>query len=174
MTIAASTVTLGSGITLSYAAQGDESGPVVVMLPGPTDSWRSYEPVLEQLPPSVRAIAVSPRGHGDSDKPAIGYRVEDFAADVVPLLDGLGIEQAVVAGHSGSCLAARRVAIDHPERVAGLVLEASPTTHSACWPPLGFDWPPMGSSRWPPIRARVSKVGTPTIRGSCTSRLRYR
>jgi non-heme chloroperoxidase len=128
MTLAASTVTLGSGFTLSYAAQGDESGPVVVMLPGPTDSWRSYEPVLEQLPPSVRAIAVSPRGHGDSDKPAIGYRVEDFAADVVPLLDGLGIERAVVAGHSGSCLAARRVAIDHPERVAGLVLEASPTT----------------------------------------------
>jgi non-heme chloroperoxidase len=128
MTLAASTVTLGSGITLSYAAQGDESGPVVVMLPGPTDSWRSYEPVLEQLPPSVRAIAVSPRGHGDSDEPAIGYRVEEFAADVVPLLDGLGIEQAVVAGHSGSCLAARRVAIDHPERVAGLALEASPTT----------------------------------------------
>ncbi|MGH9225232.1 MAG: alpha/beta fold hydrolase [Acidimicrobiales bacterium] len=46
----------------------------------------------------------------------------------MPLLDGLGIEQAVVAGHSGSCLVARRVALDHPERVAGLVLEASPTT----------------------------------------------
>jgi pimeloyl-ACP methyl ester carboxylesterase len=34
----------------------------------------------------------------------------------------------VIAGHSGSCLVARRVAIDHDERVAGLVLEASPTT----------------------------------------------
>jgi non-heme chloroperoxidase len=54
--------------------------------------------------------------------------VEDFAADVVPLLDGLGIERAVLAGHSGSCLVARRVAIDQPDRVAGLVLEASPTT----------------------------------------------
>src|SRR6185295_13822130 len=31
-------------------------------------------------------------------------------------------------GHSGSCLVARRVAIDHPDRVGGLVLEASPTT----------------------------------------------
>ncbi len=128
MMSAVPTVTLGSGITLSYGAQGDELGPVVVFLPGPTDSWRSYEPVLEQLPPSIRVIAVSQRGHGDSDKPATGYRVEDFAADVVPLLDALGIEQAVVAGHSGSCLVARRVAVDHPERVAGLVLEASPTT----------------------------------------------
>lgn len=45
-----------------------------------------------------------------------------------PLLDALNIEHAVLAGHSGSCLIVRRVAIDHPERVAGLVLEASPTT----------------------------------------------
>lgn len=124
----ASKVILQSGITLSYASRGDPSGPVLVLLPGPTDSWRSYESVLAQLPPSLRVIAVSQRGHGDSDKPAVGYRVEDFAADVVPFLDALGIERAAVAGHSGSCLVARRVAIDYPDRVAGLVLEASPTT----------------------------------------------
>lgn len=34
----------------------------------------------------------------------------------------------MLAGHSGSCLVARRVALDHPERVAGLVLEASLTS----------------------------------------------
>lgn len=122
------TVTLGTGITLSYAAIGDASGPAVVLLPGPTDSWRSYELVLDQLPSSVRAVAVSQRGHGDSDKPLNGYRVEDFAADVPPLLDAIGIDRAVLAGHSGSCLVVRRVAIDHPERVAGMVLEASPTS----------------------------------------------
>ena len=33
-----------------------------------------------------------------------------------------------MAGHSGSCLVARRVTLDRPELVAGLVLEASPTT----------------------------------------------
>lgn len=128
MSSVASTVTLGNGLTLSYATQGDASGPVLVLLPGPTDSWRSYEPVLAQLPPSVRAIAVSQRGHGDSDKPGAGYRVEDLADDVVPFLDSLGVTRAVLIGHSGSCLVARRVAIDHPDRVAGLVLEASPTT----------------------------------------------
>ena len=125
---ATSTVTLGNGTTLSYATQGAGPGPVLVLLPGPTDSWRSYEPVLARLPPSIRVIAVSQRGHGDSDKPAAGYRVEDFAIDAVSLLDGLDLERAVVAGHSGSCLVARRMAIDHPARVAGLVLEASPTT----------------------------------------------
>jgi non-heme chloroperoxidase len=128
MTLAASTVTVASGIRLSYASTGPDSGPVAVLLPGPTDSWRSYSPVLDLFASSIRAIAVSQRGHGHSDKPASGYRVEDFAADVLLLLDELGVERAVLAGHSGSCLVARRVAIDHPERVAGLVLEGSPTT----------------------------------------------
>ena len=123
-----SNVALATGLTLSYAELGDRSRPAVVMIPGPTDSWRSYEHVLPLLLPSVRAIAVSPRGHGDSDKPSGGYAVEDLAADVVPFLDALGIERAVLAGHSGSCPVVRRVAIDHPERVAALVLEASPTT----------------------------------------------
>ena len=124
----AESVTLASGLRLSFAEHGESSPVTVVLWPGPTDSWRSYAPVLDRLPPEVRAIAVSPRGHGDSDKPVAGYRIEDFADDALELLDALGIERAVLAGHSGSCLVARRVALDHPERVAGLVLEASPTT----------------------------------------------
>jgi non-heme chloroperoxidase len=122
------TVALKSGLTLSYTAQGLPTGPAVVMLPGPTDSWWSYRPALDRLPSSVRAVAVSLRGHGDSDKPAAGYRVQDFAGDVVPLLDALGIERAVLVGHSASALVARRAALDSPERVSGLVLEASPLT----------------------------------------------
>jgi len=121
-------VTLASGLTLSYADQGVGPDPAVVLLPGPTDSWRSYEPVLELLPGDVRAVAASLRGHGDSDKPATGYAVQDFAADIDQLLDELRIERAVLAGHSGSCLVARRFALDHPGRVAGLLLEASPAT----------------------------------------------
>jgi pimeloyl-ACP methyl ester carboxylesterase len=121
-------VTLPSGVTLSYAESGAASAPTVVLLPGPTDSWRSYELVLDRLPASIHAIAVSQRGHGDSDKPVSGYGVKDFTADVVTALDALGLDRVFLAGHSGSCLVARRVAIDHPERVVGLVLEASPTT----------------------------------------------
>jgi non-heme chloroperoxidase len=123
-----SKVALSSGLTVSYASIGGHSGPALLMLPGPTDSWRSYAAVLAELPSSTRSIAVSQRGHGDTDKPPAGYRVQDFAHDVPLLLDALDIDRAVIAGHSGSCLVARRVAIDHPQRVAGLVLEASPTT----------------------------------------------
>jgi pimeloyl-ACP methyl ester carboxylesterase len=128
MPVEDSRVSLTSSLTLSFHEQGARSGPALVLLPGPTDSWRSYGPVLARLPTSVRTIAVSPRGHGDSDKPGAGYEVADLAADVSDVLDAFDIERALLVGHSGSCLVARRVAIDHAERVAGLVLESSPST----------------------------------------------
>lgn len=118
---------LAGGLTLSFAEQGAGSS-VLVLLPGPTDSWRSYEPLMAHLPLSVRTLAVSQRGHGDSDKPETGYRVEDLAGDVGPFLDTSDVSRAVVAGHSGAALVARRFALDSPGRLAGLVLLAAPTT----------------------------------------------
>ena len=100
----------------------------MLLLPGPTDSWCSYQTVFEHLPRETDVVAVSQRGHGESDKPDGGYGIQDFAGDVILLLDALGIARAVLAGHSGSCLVARRVALDQPGRVAGLLLESSPTT----------------------------------------------
>lgn len=120
-------VVIDDEVTLSFWERG-VGGSAVVLLPGPTDSWRSYQPILGLMADDLRVVAVSMRGHGDSSKPPTGYRIEDLASDVVPLLDALHIDRAVLAGHSGSCLVARRVALDHPSRVAGLFLEASPTT----------------------------------------------
>ncbi|MEO6651530.1 MAG: alpha/beta hydrolase [Ilumatobacteraceae bacterium] len=121
-------ITLGSGLSLSYWTQGEVGDATVVLLPGPTDSWRSYQPILDAVPSHLRVIAVSLRGHGDSSKPGSGYSIEHLTADVVPLLDALEIERATLVGHSGSGLVARRVACQAPDRVSGLVLEATPTT----------------------------------------------
>lgn len=120
--------TLQNHVTLSYLDQGHGAGPAIVLLPGLTDSWRSYERVLPLLPKSIRVIAVSLRGHGDSDKPERGYQARDFAGDVRALLDALGIAGGVVVGHSSAGLVAQRLAIDDPERIIGLVLESSFTT----------------------------------------------
>lgn len=111
--------------TLPYVEQGDATGVPVVMLHGATDSWRSYEPVLPHLPEDIRAIAVTQRGHGDAPKPERGYLIEDLAGDVVDLMDELELGQAVVVGHSMGSWVARQIAIDHPERVLGLVLAGS-------------------------------------------------
>jgi len=128
MPISLNSVDLPTGVRLQYAEHGDPAGMPVLMLHGWSDSWRSFEPVLPHLPASIRAISVTQRGHGDSSKPESGYALEDFTADVVALLDALEIDRAIVAGHSMGSLFAQRVAIDHPERVAGLVLMGSQRT----------------------------------------------
>lgn len=60
------TIELPNRVKLQYVEQGDSSGVPVILLHGITDSWRSFEPVLPHLSASVRAFAVSQRGHGDS------------------------------------------------------------------------------------------------------------
>lgn len=118
-------VTLGTHVSLEYIDIGRRSSDVLILLPGLADSWRSYELVLPHLPSMFRTIAVSLRGHGDSDKPESGYTVQDFADDLNALVDALAIRRAVIAGHSSASIVARRFALDHPEKVAGLVLEGS-------------------------------------------------
>jgi non-heme chloroperoxidase len=109
-------------IKLPYVEQGDATGVPVLMLHGVTDSWRSFEPVLPHLPDDIRAIAVTQRGHGDAPKPDSGYLIEDLAGDVAGLMDELGIERAIVVGHSMGAWVARQIAIANPGRVDGLVL----------------------------------------------------
>src|SRR5688572_29774111 len=112
-------------IELPYVEQGDATGVPVVMLHGVTDSWRSFEHVLPHLPDDIRAIAVTQRGHAGAPQPESGYLIEDLAGDVIDLLDQLGIERAVLVGHSMGSWVAQQVAIDHPERVIGVVLAGS-------------------------------------------------
>jgi pimeloyl-ACP methyl ester carboxylesterase len=115
-------IELATGVTLQYVEQGDPSGTPVLLLHGVTDSWRSFEPVLPLLPGSLRAFALTQRGHGDADRPAAGYRFRHFSADVAAFLDAVGLESIVIAGHSMGASVAQRFAIDHPARVRGLVL----------------------------------------------------
>src|SRR5687767_7666544 len=114
-------VALPTGVTLPFVEQGDPAGVPVVLLHGGTDSWRSFQPVLPYLPSSIRAFALSRRGHGDASRPAAGYHPRDFAADVAAFLDSQGLESAVIAGHSMGSTIALRFALDYPERTRGLV-----------------------------------------------------
>jgi pimeloyl-ACP methyl ester carboxylesterase len=124
-------VRLASGVRLEYVEQGDPAGIPVVMLHGVTDSWHSFEPVLPHLPESLRAFAVTQRGHGDADRPAGGYRTRDFATDLAGFADALRLGPAVVVGHSMGGTNVTRFAIDYPGRVRGLVLVGSFASYRA-------------------------------------------
>lgn len=117
---------LPDGTTLPYVEQGDRSGVPVVLLHAVGESWRSWSRLLPDLPPDLRAVAVTQRGHGDADKPEAGYAVAEIATDVVGLLDALAVDRAVLCGTSSGGLVAQRVAVDHPDRVMALCLVGSP------------------------------------------------
>jgi non-heme chloroperoxidase len=116
---------LPNGIKIEYVEQGSRSGIPLILLHGLSDSWRSYELVLPQLPKSMHAFAISLRGHGDSDRPEQGYLPQDFASDVAAFMDAKKLERAVIIGHSMGSYVAQRFAIEYPDRTAGLVLLGS-------------------------------------------------
>jgi non-heme chloroperoxidase len=125
MAFAVNSVELTNGVRLPYVEQGDPLGVPVLLLHGITDSWHSFERVLPHLPHSIRAFALSQRGHGDADRPTTGYSPRDFAADLAAFMQALGLGPAVIAGHSMGASIAQRFAIDHPGRTLGLVLVGS-------------------------------------------------
>lgn len=124
---------------LPYVEQGHRDGIPLLLLHGITDSWRSWEPVLPHLPESLRAIAVSQRGHGDAQAPESGYAMEDFATDAVELMADLGLDRAIVAGHSMGAQVAQHIAVEHPQRVAGLLLAGAFGTLRESPNMVGFD-----------------------------------
>ena len=115
---------LATGVTVQYVAQGAPLAPgdaPLVFVHGLSDSWRSYEPILS-LMPGQQAFAFTQRGHGESTQPRYGYTAADFAKDLAAFLDAMRIPRAVLVGHSMGSTAVQRFAIDHPERVAGVVI----------------------------------------------------
>lgn len=122
------TVELQNKIRLQYVEQGDSLGFPLILLHGYVDSWRSFERVLPYLPKSIHSFALTQRGHGDASRPASDYLVRDFATDLVEFIDLLGIKTAAIVGGSSGGIVARRFAIDHPNRISGLILAGSPFT----------------------------------------------
>lgn len=103
----------------------------VVFLHGASGSTRVWEPALgHRLAGLGRTILIDRPGHGFSERRAgrAAARLDHQAGAVIDVLDELGIEKAVVVAHSWAGALGCRLALDHPGRVAGLVLIA-PVTH---------------------------------------------
>ncbi|MEU0836814.1 alpha/beta fold hydrolase [Streptomyces sp. NPDC005969] len=108
-----------SGAGAPVRRGGPPRGHPAVLVHGYVDSWRTFEPLLRHLPPSLHVYAPTQRGHGDAAKPPGGYLPEDFAADLLAFMDSVGIGRAVLVGGSSGGVQARIVAARHPDRVAG-------------------------------------------------------
>ncbi len=70
-------------------------------------------------------IAIDMPGFGLSDPPPSQPVIADYAVAVAPVLDALGLSQAVIAGHHTGALAATEFALSRPERVQALILHGA-------------------------------------------------
>lgn len=90
--------TLADGTKLHYLEAG--RGKPVVLIPGWSQTAAMFEGQLEGLSSRYRVIALDMRGHGESSKPAGGYRMAQLAQDTHEFLEGMGLRDVALGGHS--------------------------------------------------------------------------
>lgn len=115
-----------AGVPIYYEVVG-EGFPVVLHTGGGGDGsmWEQggYVAGLE----GFQRILLDHRGHGRSGKPTEieAHRKERYVADVIAVLDALGIERAAFWGYSGGAAVGYALAAAHPERIAAFVAQGA-------------------------------------------------
>jgi 3-oxoadipate enol-lactonase len=112
-------IELADGAKIAYDVTGH--GPPLVFLHCWTGDRTFYFLQVMHFSDRYRCITLDFPGHGDS--PAQGdYSVERFGEITIELLEELGVDEAVFAGHSLGGMVALHLALDYPEMVKGLIL----------------------------------------------------
>jgi pimeloyl-ACP methyl ester carboxylesterase len=117
--------TSADGLTLRYRDYpGRADRPPVLCIPGLTRNCRDFEPVAEGLAGEWRVICLDLRGRGQSDyaRDSASYQPLQYASDVLALLDHLEIDRVALIGTSLGGIIAMLLAMQAPERLAGVVL----------------------------------------------------
>src|SRR5262245_14561548 len=122
------------GVGLAIEVRGE--GPALVCVHGFGGAKEDFADHLDALAERWRVITVDLRGHGDSDAPPdpSSYSLDRLARDVEAVADAVGAQRFRLLGHSMGGMVARRVVLDHPERVEALILMST-----AAGPPAGID-----------------------------------
>jgi len=116
------------GLRIHYKLQG-QGDTTLVLLHGFAASTFSWRAVMPQLSEKAMVIAFDRPAFGLTERPMPGewqgenpYSLEAQADQTAALLDRLGVEQAVLVGHSAGGTVAVLTALRHPDRVKALVL----------------------------------------------------
>ena len=127
-----------NGIRLHVAEQGE--GPLIILCHGFPECWYSWRHQLQALAKAgFRAVAPDLRGYGRSDRPEEVRAVSILhdVGDIVGLVDALGAEQAVIAGHDIGAAIAWQAALLRPDRFRGVIALGPPLPAPGVWRRLG-------------------------------------
>lgn len=103
-----------------YELEGPEGAPVVTFVHGLAASLEIWAGQAERLRDRFRVLRYDLRAHGGTtsiDRPTSRH---DLAADLVALLDALGIAKTALVGHSAGGVIVQQTAVDFPERVSAI------------------------------------------------------
>ncbi len=116
------------GVRLHYAAAGDPTRPLMLMLHGFPEFWGAWQALMPRFSSDFHVVAPDLRGYNLSDKPAgvESYRASRLIADVSGLVRALGHDRCVLVAHDWGGAIAWSVAIACPELVERLVILNAP------------------------------------------------
>ncbi len=128
-------VELGGGLTVHLRDEGPRGAPVIVLLHGSNDDLHTWDAWVDALKGQYRVVRFDQIGHGlTGPNPAGDYSLTAFEATINQVADRLGIGKFTLGGNSMGGAIAASYAMNHPERLSGLVLvdaggapKASPT-----------------------------------------------
>jgi pimeloyl-ACP methyl ester carboxylesterase len=109
-----------NGIRLHYLDWGGR-GDILLFLPGMGCNAHIFDDLAPRFTDKFQVMALTRRGHGESDHPETGYDIDTLTEDIRQFLDALGIEKVILAGHSMAHIELSHFSALHPERVIKLI-----------------------------------------------------
>jgi pimeloyl-ACP methyl ester carboxylesterase len=135
-------IELSTGVHMSYFELGSDAGDTLILLHTDTTGaveWAWTAAALLNLDPNLHVYALDQRGSGATglprtqrcwSTPNLCITRADLAADVLAFMGAKRITKATLVGHAMGAGAARRLALDHPERVVRLILSGTGPPHA--------------------------------------------
>ncbi len=111
---------LVNGIRLHYLDWGGH-GPTLIFLTGMGATAYIFNKFAPRFTDKFRVLALTRRGHGDSDYPETGYDANTLTEDIRQFMDSLNVEKAILAGHSLAGVELTHFAATYPTRVEKLI-----------------------------------------------------
>lgn len=127
-----------NGITMHAVRAGDPAKPSLLLLHGWPEFWFTWSKIIPALAADYDVIAPDLRGFGDTEKPAgaalESYRLEDHIADILGLIDALGLDRVGIVSHDVGAMVTQPLAQAAPEKLSGLFFFNCP------YPGIGTRW----------------------------------
>lgn len=114
-----------NGSRIAWRSHGQALGPTILLSNSLAADWTMWDAVIAQLSAKYRLITYDNRGHGESTSPDQLSSMADLSADALAVLDAAKADKVWWLGISLGGMVGMQTALDHPERLLGLMVSNS-------------------------------------------------